>query len=193
MALCLAHATAGYLVYEAMRPAGPHRPWLLLGAVTLANAPDFDFFPGIALGTPAAYHRGVTHTIAGVMAIAAVVAFGAWLRHAARPWWWGLFAAVAWGSHLVVDAMTIDVVPPEGARFLWPFSDAYLHAPFSLFGEIVIDPHSRTGFVRSLMTPEALLAWGREVAMALFVVGGVQLVRAARGALAMRLEREPEP
>jgi hypothetical protein len=45
MALCLAHAAAGYLAYEAFRPAGPHRPWLLAGAVLLANAPDLDFLP----------------------------------------------------------------------------------------------------------------------------------------------------
>ena len=46
MALCLAHATAGYLAYEALRPAGPHRLDLLAGAVLLANAPDLDFLPG---------------------------------------------------------------------------------------------------------------------------------------------------
>ena len=50
MALCLAHATAGYLVYEALRPSGPHRPALLAGAVLMANAPDLDFLPGILIG-----------------------------------------------------------------------------------------------------------------------------------------------
>ena len=74
MALCLAHATAGYLAYEALRPSGPHRPALLAGAVLMANAPDLDFLPGILVGAPAAYHRGVTHT-AGALVVVSVAAW----------------------------------------------------------------------------------------------------------------------
>src|SRR5262245_10247384 len=129
MALCLAHATAGYLAYEALRPAGPHRPWLLAGAVLLANAPDLDFLPGLAVGDPNAFHRGMTHTIGAAALVATAVWVVARWRRARRPQWWAAFAAAAYGSHLLVDWMTVDVIPPRGIQLLWPFSDRWLHAP----------------------------------------------------------------
>jgi membrane-bound metal-dependent hydrolase YbcI (DUF457 family) len=183
MALCLAHATAGYLAYEALRPAGPHRPWLLAGALVLANAPDLDFLPGLVLGDPDAYHRGVTHTAAAALVVAAAIGLGARWRGALRPWWWAAFAGVAYGSHLLVDWMTIDIVPPAGIQLLWPFTDRWLHAPFDLLGEVVIDRSGRLAFVWSLLTPTALLTWAREVAIALAIVATVHAARAARVAL----------
>src|SRR4029450_4324861 len=85
MALCLAHAPAGYLPYEALRPAGPHRPWLLAGAVLFANAPDLDFLPGLAVGDPDAFHRGVTHTLGAAVVGAAAVWLLALCGRAAPP------------------------------------------------------------------------------------------------------------
>ena len=76
MALCLSHTAAGYLAYEVIRPAGGHRPALLAAAVALANGPDLDFLPGLLLGHPMAYHRGVTHTVLAVAAVACLVALG---------------------------------------------------------------------------------------------------------------------
>jgi membrane-bound metal-dependent hydrolase YbcI (DUF457 family) len=194
MALCLAHATAGYLAYEALRPAGPHRPWLLAGALVLANAPDLDFLPGLALGDPGAYHRGVTHTLGAALVVAAAIGLAARWRGALRPWWWAAFAGVAYASHLLVDWVTVDVVPPPGIQLLWPFTDRWLHAPFDLLGEIVIDRSGRLAFVRSLFTPVALLAWAREVAVALAVVAAVHAARAAVVALAEPVgDESPEP
>src|SRR5262245_9261126 len=130
MALCLAHATGGYLVYEAARPSGPHRPGLLAAAVVLGNAPDFDFLPGVLIGHPGVFHRGVTHTLAAVVVVALVTGVVAWWRRdatlARRA---ATFAGAAYGSHLVLDFFTVDVVPPHGAQFLWPFSSAYYLSP----------------------------------------------------------------
>src|SRR5262249_62205716 len=108
MALCLAHATAGYLVYEALRPAGPHRPALLAGALLVANAPDLDFLPGLLVGAPAAYHRGLTHT-AGALAVVSVAAWiPARLLRSRAAWWWGLGAAGAPGGPPGGDRLTGD-------------------------------------------------------------------------------------
>jgi membrane-bound metal-dependent hydrolase YbcI (DUF457 family) len=183
MALCLAHATAGYLAYEALRPAGPHRPWLLAGAVLLANAPDLDFLPGLAVGDPDAFHRGVTHTLGAAVVVGAAVWLIARWRRVERPRWWAAFASAAYGSHLLVDWMTLDAVPPSGIRMLWPLTDRWLHAPFDLLGEIIIDPSGRVAFLRSLVTPGALLAWLREVVIAAAVVASVHAWRAAAAAL----------
>jgi membrane-bound metal-dependent hydrolase YbcI (DUF457 family) len=183
MALCLAHATAGYLAYEALRPAGPHRPALLAGAVLMANAPDLDFLPGILVGAPAAYHRGVTHTV-GALVVVSVAAWAvARILRSRTAWWWGLGAAAAYGSHLLVDWMTVDAVPPSGIRMLWPLTDAWLHAPFNLFGEIIIDPSGRAAFLRSLVTPAALLVWARELGIAIAAVAAVHALRGLHGNL----------
>src|SRR5262249_60229677 len=104
MALCLAHATAGYLAYEALRPTGPHRPALLAGALVMANAPDLDFLPGLLTGAPMAYHRGVTHTLGALV----VVSVAAWA--VARA----LRSRGAWGGGLAAGAPPRR--PPRGAR-----------------------------------------------------------------------------
>jgi membrane-bound metal-dependent hydrolase YbcI (DUF457 family) len=179
MALCFTHATVGYLVYEAVRPAGRHRPGLLLAAVGLANAPDLDFVPGLVLGAPGAFHRGLTHTMAAVVVVMLVAGAVGWWRNplGKGAWWWAGFAAAAYAGHLLVDFVTVDAVAPYGARFLWPLSDRFHHAGVGVFGEIVIDPSSRLGFVRSLMNPAALGVWVREVLLAVVVVGGVAVGR----------------
>lgn len=182
MALCFAHAAAGYLVYEAARPPGPHRPGLLVAAIALAVAPDLDFLPGLALGAPGAFHRGVTHTVLAAAVVAAVVALAARLaRTRRRPWRVGLFAAAAYGSHLVIDLCSADVVAPHGARFLWPLSDAYYLAPVTPFREIIIDSTGRLPFLTSLLTPAARAVWAGEVALLALAVALVHGMRAWLG------------
>ncbi len=190
MALSFAHAAAGYLVYEAARPSGPHRPGLLLGAVVLANAADLDFIPGLIAGDPDLFHRGVSHSIGAT----ALVVLGAVLvaRVARRTWAaatrLAAFAGAAYGTHLVLDYVTADVVPPHGAPFLWPLSDAYYLAAHPLMGEIVIDPAGRVAFVQSLLTPAAIERWGLDLAG---LVGLVVLVHALRAIWATVAPPEP--
>lgn len=183
MALCLAHAAAGYLAYEALRPPGWHRPRLLVTAVLVANAPDLDFLPGLVAGDPTAFHRGVTHT----MAAAALVGVAAWCwARARRPERADRVAAivgVAYSSHLLLDWMTVDAVLPAGIRLLWPVSHVWSHAPWSLLGEIIVDSTSRGGFVRSLFTAVAVETWAREVGVFLATVGLAQLARRAYSGL----------
>lgn len=181
MALCFAHAAAGYLVYEAVRPAGPHRPALLVAAVGLACAPDLDFVPGIVLGRPGAFHRGVTHTVLAAALAGLVVSLGSWWAAAPwRAWAAGLFAAAAWTSHLLVDFLTVDAVPPYGGRFLWPVSDRFLLSPVTPLREIVIDPSGRTAFFASLLRPHTALAWASDLAVLVLAVAGVHALRAWR-------------
>jgi membrane-bound metal-dependent hydrolase YbcI (DUF457 family) len=185
MALCLAHATGGYLVYEAARPSGPHRPGLLAAAVVLGNAPDFDFLPGVLVGHPGAFHRGVTHTLAAVLAVAAVTWLVAWLRsnvtlaHRAA-----VFAGAAYGSHLLLDFFTVDVVPPHGAQFLWPLSPEYYLSPVTLLHEIIIDPSGRTAFFASIFTAQTARVWASELGLLVCVVAAVHGARALLAVLA---------
>jgi hypothetical protein len=109
------------------------------------------------------------------------------------PAWWACFAGIAYATHLLVDWSTADAVAPYGAQFLWPLSAAFYHAPFSLFGEIVVDPHTAGGFFTSIFTgPPAWVAWTREVLVAGLGVSGVQTLRAARGAIAVGVAERSE-
>lgn len=189
MALCFTHATAGYLAYEALRPAGAHRPGMLAAAVVASNAPDLDFLPGLVVGTPAVFHRGITHTVVAAMMVAAIGwLVGRWRQPGGLS---GSFCAAlvggAYALHLLVDWVTVDAVPPAGAQFLWPFSSHYQHAPVAAFREIVIDPSGRAAFVASLLGPSARGVWLAEVGQALAVVGLLALVRALGRARVARL------
>lgn len=185
MALPFTHGAVGYAVYEALRPVGAHRPWLAVAAVVLANAPDFDFLPGIVIGTPGAYHRGVTHTLAGVLLTGLFVwwAVGWWGRRGADRRRAATFAATAWASHLCVDYIAADRVAPHGARFLWPLSDQYYLASHPLFPEIIIDPASRGTFFSSLVAPATWPVWSFEVGTGLLLVAaafGIGVLRSMR-------------
>jgi membrane-bound metal-dependent hydrolase YbcI (DUF457 family) len=186
MALPLVHAAAGYLVYEALRPAGSHRLASLAVAVGMANAPDLDFLPGLLIGRPDAFHRGVTHTLGAALVVAAVAAalLGLLGRPRREVWSAALLVAVAWASHLAVDFVTADVVAPHGARFLWPFSGGYYIAPATLLSEVVIDRSGPLPFVHSLFAAHTLGVWAEELALLVCAVVLVPAVRALRVALA---------
>src|SRR5690349_9217002 len=178
MALCFAHAAAGYLVYEALRPAGAHRPGLLAAAVAVANAPDLDYLPGLVLGHPTAYHRGFTHTVGAVAVVAAVAAVVAWRLGTGRGSRAAGWAAALWTSHLVVDYFTVNVGPRSGARFLWPFSARYWIAPVPLLPELVVDEASRGRFFTSIFNAATVSNWLYELRLLVIVVVAVHALRA---------------
>jgi membrane-bound metal-dependent hydrolase YbcI (DUF457 family) len=193
MALCLAHAGVGYLVYEIARPAGPHRPALAAAAVALGIAPDLDFVPGLLVGQPGAYHRGVTHTI-GAAVVAAVVVLWVARRHDfGRPWAVAGWAWAVWMTHLLLDWVAADVKPPHGGRFLWPLSQEYFHAPVTLLPEIVIDGSNNAAFVSSLVGPHTWAAWASDAGVLVAAFTCAALVRRWRaGAAREELAGLPE-
>jgi membrane-bound metal-dependent hydrolase YbcI (DUF457 family) len=194
MALCFSHTAAGILGYEAIRPAGPHRPALLAAAVLLANAPDLDFLPGLAVGRPGLFHRGVTHTLAAVAVVAAVVWLGAWIRGAGREArrQAGLWAGAVYASHLLLDFFTVDARPPHGGPFLWPFSDAFHLSPVTPLGEIVIDGSARGAFFRSLVRADTVGVWAAEVSILAVTVAAIYAARGVRARMEARVPGVPE-
>jgi membrane-bound metal-dependent hydrolase YbcI (DUF457 family) len=193
MALCCAHTAAGYLAYEMVRPAGVERPKLLAAAVLLANAADLDFVPGVLLGHPAVYHRGMTHTVLAAVVVAALVALVVRVAGRRDASWVGagMWAGTAYGSHLLLDFFTTDAVPPAGARFLWPFSDAYYLAPLTPLPEIIIDPTGRAAFLRSIVAPHTAAIWASQVSLLVVTVVGVRALRAWQARPAWRDAEQP--
>ena len=180
MALCFAHSAAGYLAYEAIRPPDAHRPRLLAAAVALANAPDLDFIPGLLIGAPHAFHRGVTHTVLAAVLVGAAAVLIARRLRPASAWRIGCWAAATYGSHLLLDYLTVDVVPPAGAQFFWPFSDAYYIAPITPIPELIVDGAGRSAFLASLHAPGTLVAWLADLSCLLAAVAAVHVVRLLR-------------
>ncbi len=147
--------------------------------------------PGVLLGHPGAYHRGVTHTVIAAVVVAVLVVLGARLagRRGTSPLGAGAWAGAVYGSHLLLDFFTTDAVPPHGARFLWPFSDAYYLAPVTPLPEIIIDPSGRGAFLASLVAPHTAAVWAQEITV---LVATVVIVRAFRAWQARPAWRDAE-
>ncbi len=151
--------------------------------MVIGNLPDFDFLIGFACGRPGLIHRGVSHTILAAAAFGVLAGIVARRRGGEAVMPTALAGAAAYASHLLLDWLTSDARPPEGAQFLWPFSDAYYIAPVALFREIRIDGLTREGFVGSVLGWPTVLVLARE---AVLVLGAVALWRAAEAAYARR-------
>ncbi len=197
MALPIAHAAAGYLIHRYDRRRAAFRGWpRALAFMAIGNLPDADFLVGFVLGQPGAFHRGISHTVlAGII-------FGLVCGGLSR-WWWrdrwlpaALVFAAAYGSHLLVDALTIDARGEAGAQFLWPLSDAYYISPVTIFGEILIDGRSRTGFLATVLAWPTVGVLAREALLALAAVTTCNAIeawqtrRVEEPALAMGVEEE---
>ncbi|MCC6767254.1 MAG: metal-dependent hydrolase [Deltaproteobacteria bacterium] len=201
MALPIAHAAAGYLVHRAARRV-PSRDRSSAGAwrravsfMVIGNLPDCDFLIGFVVGRPGLVHRGVSHTILAAVIFGALAGIVARSLRGKRFLPTALAFAVAYGSHLLLDWLTIDSRPPEGAQFLWPFSDAYYIAPVAIFREIHIDGLTRAGFLGSLLGWPTVLVLAREAALVVGAVAvwcAVEIACARVAAPALRLKASPE-
>jgi membrane-bound metal-dependent hydrolase YbcI (DUF457 family) len=183
MALPIVHSTAGYLIHRLdRRPtpwAGPTRAVVFMA---IGNLPDIDFLVGFLLGRPGIFHRGISHTVLAAVVFGVVAGTFAWRRRW-DGWWPAVMLCVAaYGSHLLVDAFTIDQRGPAGVQFLWPLSDAYYISPVTVFGEILIDGRSRLGFVRSILAWPTVGVLAREALFALTALIFVRLFEIARSA-----------
>ena len=182
MALPIAHATAGYLVHRLDRRRTGFAGWQrALAFMAIANLPDADFLVGFVVGQPGAFHRGVSHTLLAALVFGA--ALGTLARWRLRDRWLpaSLVFACVYGSHLLLDALTIDERGPAGAQFFWPLSEAYYIAPFTFFTEIIIDGSSRLHFLASVLAWPTVVVLVRETAIALGAIGAFNLIESAAG------------
>lgn len=133
MATPVGHSLAAYAVYKLF--SGRETPkggrWLLV-SVSMANAPDLDFLPGLFLGQPALYHQGMTHSLSWATGVSLIVAGLVSLRGESFGPFFGL-CFLAYLSHLFMDILGPDNRSPHGLPLFWPISEVYLLSPVSLF------------------------------------------------------------
>lgn len=129
----LGHALAGLTIALAVEPAdAPVRRWWP-GLSDLAWAGAFvAVLPDIDLVYPP-WHRSVTHSIGAtvlIMIMAAAVT-GKVTGRIGWRWVWTLGAAHA--SHILLDWLGTDRLPPIGIEALWPFSHQYFLSGWNVF------------------------------------------------------------
>jgi inner membrane protein len=110
------------------RPANGEKRSLLVLSIVMANVPDLDFLPGLLLGSPALYHRGVTHSVGVALLVSVVVAWVFSFRGQSfrTALWLGVMAYL---SHLLIDFFGPDGRWPYGQPVLWPISQGYFSSP----------------------------------------------------------------
>jgi len=113
---------------------------MALFCVVAANAADLDFIPGIFLGNPNAFHRGISHSI-GAALLYGVLAAVFVRMGTSRPALFGV-AAGLYLSHVLLDYFNSDSRPPYGEPLLWPASARYYVSPFTPLLDIRRDASS---------------------------------------------------
>lgn len=125
----LGHALAAAAVGLAVLPPRERAAVLRSGAAfaAIGMAPDLDLLIG--------RHSAETHSIGAAFLVAS---FAAW-----RPAWFGtgrlrvwLAVLLAYLSHPVLDALSLDTSPPLGVMLFWPFDAGYYQTGWSVFGAI---------------------------------------------------------
>lgn len=129
MATPFGHSLAGYAIASRSGTSGY---WLIGLCILIANAPDFDFLPGLLSGAPALYHQGITHSILFGCIVSLVAA--AVYAYRGGPFLQIFYlCSFSYLSHLLLDFFGPDGRPPYGIPLLWPLSDTYFISPVALF------------------------------------------------------------
>jgi inner membrane protein len=164
----IGHILAGQVAYrvgsETTRARG--RGLAILCALA-AVAPDFDFLPGLLVGTPALYHQGVSHSFAAgaVFTLVLALLYRRRLRGIAAPW--GILF-LAYASHLVLDLFGPDHRAPYGIPLFWPFSHATFLSPITILPGVhhVATTGAPTGvWVSQTLRVSNLMAIAMEIAI----------------------------
>lgn len=129
------HLASGAVAMFALRER-PRTAWVVPFGMVAAASPDIDIFFG---STPVDYltiHRGITHSFAGGVVLALLIAllFALPLRRAAGGW---SFRRVWLTSYaLILVHIWLDAITTYGTQILQPFSDWRAALP----GVYIIDP-----------------------------------------------------
>ncbi len=141
----IAHAVTGYALTQlpptksalALHKAFPWLTlWLPLYGTVVSVLPDFDFIPQLITGIR--FHRGPSHSLLAALLVSLMLALIIYSIKRQIPY--GklfVFTLICYGTHLAMDAVTTG---GAGMMLLWPFSEQYFRAPFSIFPPV---RHSR--------------------------------------------------
>ncbi len=109
--------------------------------------PDLDFLPGLILGTPSRFHHGFTHSLFFGIIIGTMTGllYGKWKRKNCLHY--GLIFSAVCFFHLIADFFGVDTSFPYGEQLFWPFWQAYILSPISLFSDVYRSSNSVDFFI----------------------------------------------
>ena len=151
----------------------PSSARLVAACAVLATLADLDLvMPG--------YHRSFTHSVTAVaivFIVAAAVTGQVISRRADSSaaqarWRIALVCAGAYATHLLLDWLGSDTLPPFGLQALWPFIDRFFVSGLNVFAET----ERRNPFTGATLV-QNLWASAREVAIVAPVAAALWLVR----------------
>jgi inner membrane protein len=132
------HSLAGYIIatFASKTFAGRNFRTIFL-YIFIANAPDLDFFPGILVGKPNLYHHGISHSLGVGISFSIILALIINYKrkqHIKRAF---LLFFILYCSHLFLDYMSIDGIPPLGIPLFYPLSYEYYISPYPILPPIM--------------------------------------------------------
>lgn len=133
----LGHGLAGIALTGRRTRPPRFNPVIWIPAMWILSVlPDFDFIPGLLIGRPNVYHHGFMHSIVFCLAVAALITAGLAIAGKSRPAWTGGICLIVLLSHLALDCMSRDSLPPHGLQVFWPFSERYVMSPVAIFLDV---------------------------------------------------------
>jgi membrane-bound metal-dependent hydrolase YbcI (DUF457 family) len=137
---------------------------LTLACLILPTLPDAD----LLFHT----HRTYTHSVGAVAVVGLAAALVAALLPGRPVLRVALTCAAAYATHLALDWLSVDTLPPYGLQAWWPFSDAWVISGWDLFAQT-----ERRHFLSAATIWINAQAVAREVAILAPLVLALWLVR----------------
>jgi len=161
----IGHSLAGWVIASfRSRSLKPTNLKELALYIFIANTPDLDFIPGALIGQPNLYHHGISHSIGAGLICAMVMAFLITIRNKKRLWREFLFIFAIFGSHLLLDLISVDGRLPLGIPIFWPLTDHYFMIPIlPPVMHSVLDNATMTQFLADVFSLHNLYVVGLEI------------------------------
>lgn len=185
----IACSLAGYAVNNFFVTANKRdRLSLILLCIFMANAADMDFLPGLLVGNPPLYHRGITHSLLFAFIFSIGIA-GAYSAIRKKPFL-AIFSLcfISYLTHLIIDFFApydTHHEPVHGLLLLWPISGARFISPVPVFVGMYhnASPSPTTlRWIESILSLPNLIAIVREIVLIMpFVFLGYLYRRWYRG------------
>jgi membrane-bound metal-dependent hydrolase YbcI (DUF457 family) len=111
---------------------------------TIACLPDLDVIPGLLVGSLAMFHRSATHSILAALIFALIAG------QVFRWWRWqvsvrfSVLLFLLYGSHLLLDCLTLDTGYPYGVPLFWPWNHETYQSPWAVLPNV---QHTRAPLV----------------------------------------------
>jgi inner membrane protein len=173
----VAHSLTGYVIYRAAGPVQARRWQHVVLYLFAANAADLDFVPGFLVGDPDLYHHGVSHSVGfAVLFAAALSLLLLFLEKGPIRRNFPIFFCL-YGSHVILDWLSVDTAFPYGVPLLWPLAEEYSIAPFPFLPDVSRTSSSGVSFITSLFSLHNFWTVGVELLLLSPFVWFVSIVR----------------